>query len=679
MKINLKESIAGLKQDGKHTPKSIIFIFMLVVICVEVGMIVYSNLVELQYHLGFDASSAYLHAVEMWREKSLIPSTFAITTTLGLDAPDALAALFYGITGNIFLSFGIANLILDVIICISFYQILKEINLTPFTRILGMVFLLCPFMTPDHFTDNNLSYFAMVFGEQGSYSIKIIAMMLLFLTIIKFEHNKKCYKTMIFATLFNMLTCVSSGIYVAITILVPCVVYYLVKMVYENSYKVLKNTGLIFALVELVLSFIGKASTGLIMSFQSHESNMVLTGIHQFWTNIGSLIMGYFQLFCGISIETVVSLFSLRGILQIMSVAFILFMFILCVISVVFLIRHIKAKEKDFSIVLPYIIIFINIAVFIFSYTLYDGVFFEYRYLIIVYLMQILICCSTLEKIDDKFIFKNAIIVAISGILMLETVGILNYYHNDTIDKDVVYDLLDSVDSLDVPVAYVWGNSTTIDARNFRILDLSVVYKGLSYGSYNEGTNWGDYNYYDENSTWTGKTALITTPDEFEELPEFISKHYELYDFFGDYQVYKSDINPFDLTAFDNNSKENINFMYSAGTNFEEEDLDEDGYYTTNDEVSGDMFNMVLLGVGAGSYDIVLECEVLEFDEDSEAHFEARDIGTDESIATVDIKEGNTNVELKNVTLDDTTNVLLKVDQTTNTSIKLKKVKITKL
>ena len=89
MKINLKESIAGLKQDGKHTPKSIIFIFMLVVICVEVGMIVYSNLVELQYHLGFDASSAYLHAVEMWREKSLIPSTFAITTTLGLDAPDA--------------------------------------------------------------------------------------------------------------------------------------------------------------------------------------------------------------------------------------------------------------------------------------------------------------------------------------------------------------------------------------------------------------------------------------------------------------------------------------------------------------------------------------------------------------------------------------------------------------
>ena len=587
--------------------------------------------------------------------------------------------MFYGITGNIFLSFGIANLILDVIICISFYQILKEINLTPFTRILGMVFLLCPFMTPDHFTDNNLSYFAMVFGEQGSYSIKIIAMMLLFLTIIKLEHNKKCYKTMIFATLFNMLTCVSSGIYVAITILVPCVVYYLVKMVYENSYKVLKNTGLIFALVELVLSFIGKASTGLIMSFQSHESNMVLTGIHQFWTNIGSLIMGYFQLFCGISIETVVSLFSLRGILQIMSVAFILFMFILCVISVVFLIRHIKAKEKDFSIVLPYIIIFINIAVFIFSYTLYDGVFFEYRYLIIVYLMQILICCSTLEKIDDKFIFKNAIIVAISGILMLETVGILNYYHNDTIDKDVVYDLLDSVDSLDVPVAYVWGNSTTIDARNFRILDLSVVYKGLSYGSYNEGTNWGDYNYYDENSTWTGKTALITTPDEFEELPEFISKHYELYDFFGDYQVYKSDINPFDLTAFDNNSKENINFMYSAGTNFEEEDLDEDGYYTTNDEVSGDMFNMVLPGVGAGSYDIVLECEVLEFDEDSEAHFEARDIGTDESIATVDIKEGNTNVELKNVTLDDTTNVLLKADQTTNTSIKLKKVKITKL
>lgn len=90
---------------------------------------------------------------------------------------------------------------------------------------------------------------------------------------------------------------------------------------------------------------------------------MLLTGIYDFWTNLGSLIMGYFQLFCGISIETAVSLFSLRGILQILSVGFILFMFILFVISVINGIKRLKEKEKNFDFVLPYVVIFVNIAV----------------------------------------------------------------------------------------------------------------------------------------------------------------------------------------------------------------------------------------------------------------------------------------------------------------------------
>ena len=165
--------INQFKKDNKITPKGILFIFMLFVIVVQSAIIIYSNLFELEHHLGFDASSAYLQAVEIWRCKSLVPSTFALTTTLGLDSPTPLAALFYGITGNIFLGFGIANIILDVVIAVIFYNLLKEFKLSAFEIALGFIFLLCPFMTPDHFIDNNLSYFAMVLGEQGSYSVKI--------------------------------------------------------------------------------------------------------------------------------------------------------------------------------------------------------------------------------------------------------------------------------------------------------------------------------------------------------------------------------------------------------------------------------------------------------------------------------------------------------------------------
>ena len=181
--------INQFKKDNKITPKGILFIFMLFVIVVQSAIIIYSNLFELEHHLGFDASSAYLQAVEIWRCKSLVPSTFALTTTLGLDSPTPLAALFYGITGNIFLGFGIANIILDVVIAVIFYNLLKEFKLSAFEIALGFIFLLCPFMTPDHFIDNNLSYFAMVLGEQGSYSVKIITMLLLLWVVVQLEHR----------------------------------------------------------------------------------------------------------------------------------------------------------------------------------------------------------------------------------------------------------------------------------------------------------------------------------------------------------------------------------------------------------------------------------------------------------------------------------------------------------
>ena len=708
MKINIKDYMEQFKKDGKYTPKSFIFIFMLAIICVQAAVIIYCNLFDLQYHLGFDASSAYLHAVEMWRDKSLVPDTFALTTTLGLDAPDALAALIYGITGNIFVSFGIANLIIDVIICIVFYNLLKEIGLTSFSRALGFVFFLCPFMTPDHFTDNNLSYFAMVFGEQASYSIKVTAMMLLLLAIFKLEHNKKCIPTIIFATLANMLTCISSGVYVAITILVPCIIYYLIKMLYENSYMVLISKGMIFSLVMLILSFMGKTISANIFTFDSPESNMLLTGIYDFWTNFGSLIMGYFQLFCGISIETAVSLFSLRGILQILSVGFILFMFILFVISVINGIKRLKEKEKNFDFVLPYVVIFVNIAVFVFSYTLYDEVFFEYRYLIIVYLMQILICCSVVDKLTEIHIFKNIIVTVLSAILLAETCGIFNYYHNDTFNQEVVYPLLEAVDELDVPVAYVWGEDISIDARNFRIIDLSMVYRCLNYNVYNDGANWGDYIYYDDNSRCTGKVVLISNMDEFSRLPEFISSKFEIYDFYGDFIIYIAENNPFDLTAWDNTSDTNINFMYSKGVNIDEEDLDTDGYYTADKDEDGDIFRMKLPDVEAGKYDITLEYEIVydteseeddvddesvendeinitDSEEDMSFNFEAyktdseleeddviEDLG--EKLAGSEIDIENTTVTLKDVELKEMADIVLKVDKTSGSLIKLKKV-----
>ena len=90
----------------------------------------------------------------------------------------------------------------------------------------------------------------------------------------------------------------------------------------------------------------------------------------------------------------------------------------LTVISVKRIIKEIKQKDIDFTEIIPYTIILVNITIFIFSYTLYDGYFFEYRYLIIVYLMQIVICLKAINKLSDEHIFKALITFAISFVLL---------------------------------------------------------------------------------------------------------------------------------------------------------------------------------------------------------------------------------------------------------------------
>ena len=143
--------------------------------------------------------------------------------------------------------------------------------------------------------------------------------------------------------------------------------------------------------------------------------------------------------------------------------------------------------------------------------------------------MQIVICLKAINKLSDEHIFKALITFAISFVLLCESVGLFRLYHEKTIDSDTLVPLLEEVDTLDVPIAYVWGTTSAqmqIDARNFRIMDLNLVYRTLTDDTYQRSNRWGDYLYYDENSQWTGRTVLITTLDDLTTLPEFIVNKY---------------------------------------------------------------------------------------------------------------------------------------------------------
>ena len=118
----------------KPTIKDMVLIVVFLIFCWQIFMLGYINLTQMKYHIGYDSSSFYLKAVQMWEQKTLFVKNWAEQTNLYLDTTAPLAALFYGITGNVFFSYGLANFLCDIAIVAVAYGILKKLNVSKFPR-----------------------------------------------------------------------------------------------------------------------------------------------------------------------------------------------------------------------------------------------------------------------------------------------------------------------------------------------------------------------------------------------------------------------------------------------------------------------------------------------------------------------------------------------------------------
>jgi hypothetical protein len=287
-----------------------------------------------------------------------------------------------------------------------------------------------------------------------------------------------------------------------------------------------------------------------------------------------------------------------------------------------------------------------------------------------------------IDKISEKLILKNIISFAVTFILLIETVGIFRYYHMGRIDYyDDIVAMQEKIDSMDAPIAYSWGNSSDslfIDSRNFRIMDLDVVYICMMDGNYNKYGKWGDYLYYVDNSEWDGRTALITTPSDFVTLPEFLADKYVYVDTYGEYQLYVSEVNPFDLSAFENNCDTNINYMYSDGVDILDGKLDANGDLTTEVTTSGNIMNMTLPEVNAGNYSVTINYNVPESNASGSLYAEIYSAAAGDTIAKFDLPLTQSTVTMEDISVADASDIIIKCYQSSGISTTLKNVVISK-
>ena len=190
------------------------FIYMLLLIV----FVVFLNILRASNYVEFDEAKLYRHAIEMWNNRSFIIPDWDYISTMELDCSLLLALPIYGVTHNIYLSFGIANLIFLFLFLFVIWDILRKMKVKTIYKYFVMILFLLPYRI------GMLEYLNMMFFNGSQYVVKVLVPMLLIDLFL--EDKLFNIKNMIILALFAVLmtiTSMSSGTYVFISGVFPVI------------------------------------------------------------------------------------------------------------------------------------------------------------------------------------------------------------------------------------------------------------------------------------------------------------------------------------------------------------------------------------------------------------------------------------------------------------------------
>lgn len=350
----------------------------------------FCNLTLIEENLDCDNAKLFRHVIEMWRQKTLIIPNWSYTTTLEYDCGTLIALPIYGFTQNIYLAFGISNIILTgLFISVIFFLFAGKDLIYP---------LFCSNLICIPFQTGMLDYFNMMFFGGSQYIIKVLTPLILVSILVFVENpktngwkNGKCIFFTLLYSFFFLLTCVSSGTYVALCGVIPIVLTYII-------YKFLRWERVSsFVLVLFGTSgfsfFIGNALNTKIMG-GTRGSSMVFTSVYQLLANVSSVFWGMFELFGGTTTETDARILSASGMDTLMKLCFVLLMLVCAVITLVKIIR----KKADLRVTLLLALFIFNYFILNVANTRAGSATSEYRYHLIG--MLPLICVTVITLVD---------------------------------------------------------------------------------------------------------------------------------------------------------------------------------------------------------------------------------------------------------------------------------------
>ena len=622
------------------------------VLLLQIGSIVYVNMFLLICSIGDDASMAYLEAMEMARQGSLLPDTYGMTTSLLWDTPVPIAAVLYKLTHNIFLAYGLANILCTGFFLAVVYVAMDTLGMSIRGKLLAYILLLTPYVIyPDEV--NPIRYFHMLFFSLNVYPIKISAMLLIWIVFSRMDtvpREKKVGAIGVLTFLLCLLCGVSSGVYVLIFGLAPAFMYFFFRRIKENDWK--NSVGLFVYMAACAAVMVcGKIFCQFFLGFAARDSIAVWTSLFTFWDNLGSIFIGYLEL-TGAIPWSGFSILSKEGIAFLFQFCLSIFLLYGGVCVLVFLIRR-----KDRGSIFSWAIVG-NLLVLALCYTRYGAPTFEVRYLVPAFVVLVLFAAKWLDGVLQGD--NTSLRLCLSGgvavcVLVVNVVSYRNLKVSEN-PRAVMAEIKEVVGQYPTPVVYVAGGDSLHLGQIMRIYDESKVYKvSLDMATSMVG---GDYSYYNENAEWEGPTLLLSSESTFQTLPAYLSSKYTLvHEIPGSTaRLYYSEENPIDYAVGVTDHEKNIDYPYTYGMAISGNGtIDETGALVT-DGLAGTSMYGPYCQVPSGRYNYTLNYEVVSVPEGAEyAGFFDVKVGP-YPIETVELPVEETSVTISDLSLDELEN-----------------------
>ena len=618
-------------------------ILLCVGIVIQIGALAVFNLTRLPYESNYDSSCAYAQIVEMWRQKRILLKDWAYQTTLGIDSPVLLGALFYGITKNAFTAFGLANIVTVIVYAFLFYDILKQADVAKNMRLLAVLFLLTPYST------GQLGYMPMLFTSAGSYAYKLLVPLLLIDILVRMHKGqeiKKYWYLILFASFFVFDTAFSSGEYILLCAILPLIGYEILHVLIGNDIKQIFNKRLGFLILESAIYVVGikvGRRTGII---ESVGSQMMLTKAKHFPSVIAKCLTGIFQLFGGIPDYEDIPVTQTYGMMY-------LFRFFLAAVilaSWIYLLKHLKENEKYKELVGMITCIFaVNLIVLIFANVNYATETFEFRYHLISMIPMILLTSIAASDLWEKrkLLEQTIVLVTIVLLLFVNVYDYKNYMRDCYNYQGDMQGITLTAEQEGVHLIITIGSESISMGRCMRNVNPNVEIS--TWGGYNHGVGWGASTYYFDNAHLKTPYMVLMTQKEYELMPKQIAKQLEEVQTFGLFQLYRVKENVLDGDNTLPQSGTNRDFCYSSGYEYWGK-MESDGNVLSSGKKETVLRSNKKKIKRDATYDMIVHYEVIQAKEDSAAVFRVRN-AQDEIIAEQEMPKDATEIRIRDVSV----------------------------